>query len=338
MNYYDLYQLGRLIKRLYIEGGGLFFKNKDNIDTTTKNLLRDCEIVNNKAYELCQKLQLVHLNIYWEQVFNKIDNNTKSDPKEFALDLNDSYQIIDISISDSLLGNELKFYNLGIFLSNSWIYMVASKHFDMKNELKAITLTKDINFEYESINKILHEILILIHNADIGNFNKKIDQLIMEIKKIDNEIKNPTDSHIKMITSTEYDLFISHASEDKKDFVEPLVEELKKLGISVWYDKFTLKIGDSLREKIDEGLKLSRYGTIIISTSFIQKSWTGYELNSMITKEINGHKMILPIWHKVTKNEVLDFSLALADKVALNTSINSVEEIAKQLAEVILPE
>lgn len=338
MNYYDFYQLGRLIKRLYLEGAGLFFKNKENIDLSHKNLFRDCEILNNKAYELCQKLQLNHLNIYWEQIFNKIENNTKDDPKEFGLDLNYSYNMIDYSISDSISGDELKFYKLGFFLSNSSIYMHASNFFDVTAELKSITITEEIKFKYESINSILNEILILIHNANIEDFNKKIDQLIIEIKKIDNEIKNPTHSHIKMITPAEYDLFISHASEDKKDFVEPLVEELKKLGISVWYDKFTLKVGDSLREKIDEGLKSSRYGTIIISTSFIQKSWTGYELNSMITKEMNGHKMILPIWHKVTKSEVLNFSLALADKVALNTSINSVEEIAKQLAEVIFKE
>lgn len=58
----------------------------------------------------------------------------------------------------------------------------------------------------------------------------------------------------------------------------------------------------------------------------------------MVTREMNGHKMILPIWHKVTKNDVINFSPALADKVALNTSLNSIEEIAKQLSEVILEE
>lgn len=338
MNYYDFYQLGRLIKRLYFEGGGLFYKNKKDIDSDIKELAIDCEMVNNKAYELSQKLNFKHLDIYWKQIFDTVENNMDYEQEEFLKQLNNIYKLINLSILESISNDELKFYNLGVFLSDSWIYMVASKRFDMKDKLKAITLTEDINFEYESINEILSETLILIHNTDIENFNKKIDQLIIEIKKIDNAIKNPTHSHIKMMTSAEYDLFISHASEDKKDFVEPLVEELKKLGISVWYDKFTLKVGDSLREKIDEGLRSSRYGTIIISTSFIQKSWTGYELNSMITKEMNGHKMILPIWHKVTKNEVLDFSLALADKVALNTSIHSVEEIAKQLAEVILKE
>jgi len=55
----------------------------------------------------------------------------------------------------------------------------------------------------------------------------------------------------------------------------------------------------------------------------------------MVAKEMEGHKMILPIWHKVSKTEVLNFSPALADKVALNSSLNSIEEIAGQLIEVI---
>ena len=63
--------------------------------------------------------------------------------------------------------------------------------------------------------------------------------------------------------------------------------------------------------------------------------WTEYELNGMITKEMNGHKVILPIWHKVTKNEVINYSPALADKLALNTSIHTVEEIVTSLKDLL---
>lgn len=133
-----------------------------------------------------------------------------------------------------------------------------------------------------------------------------------------------------------YDLFISHASEDKEDFVRPLAETLESIGIRVWYDEFTLKVGDSLRKSIDQGLVNSRFGTVILSSAFCSKSWTQYELDSMVAREMNGHKMILPIWHKITKSEVINFSPALADKVALNTSLQSIEEIAGELAEVIL--
>lgn len=137
------------------------------------------------------------------------------------------------------------------------------------------------------------------------------------------------------ILPADYDIFISHASEDKDDFVRPLAEALSSEGIKVWYDEFTLKVGDSLRRSIDQGLIKSKYGTVVLSSSFFAKNWTQYELDAMVAKEMEGHKMILPIWHKVSKTEVLNFSPTLADKVALNSSLNSIEEIARQLIEVV---
>ncbi|MPW44096.1 TIR domain-containing protein [Acinetobacter guerrae] len=134
----------------------------------------------------------------------------------------------------------------------------------------------------------------------------------------------------------EYDLFISHASEDKDDFVRPLAETLQELGVKVWYDEFTLKVGDSLRRNIDSGLRNSKYGTVVLSADFIKKEWTNYELDGLVAREMNGHKMILPIWHKISKTEVMNYSSNLADKVALNTAISTIQEIAEQLADVIL--
>ena len=51
----------------------------------------------------------------------------------------------------------------------------------------------------------------------------------------------------------DYDVFISHASEDKDTVVRPLANALLQRGLKVWYDEFELKIGDSLRRKIDKG-------------------------------------------------------------------------------------
>lgn len=133
----------------------------------------------------------------------------------------------------------------------------------------------------------------------------------------------------------EFDVFISHASEDKDDFVRPLAEELSGCGIRVWYDESTLKVGDSLRRKIDQGLARSRYGVVVLSSAFFVKNWPQYELDGMVAREMDGHKVILPIWHKVSKSEVIRFSPTLADKVAINSSLSSIEEIAGQLMEVI---
>jgi len=134
----------------------------------------------------------------------------------------------------------------------------------------------------------------------------------------------------------QYDLFVSHASDDKNELVEPLVKALQALSVKVWYDNFTLRVGDSLRQKIDQGLSRSRFGTIVLSSAFFAKQWPQYELDGMTALEMNGRKMILPIWHKTSKSEVIKFSPTLADRVALNSSLMTIEEIAKELAEVVL--
>jgi hypothetical protein len=133
----------------------------------------------------------------------------------------------------------------------------------------------------------------------------------------------------------EYDVFISHASEDKDSVVRPLAIALKDKDLRVWYDKFELKIGDSLRRKIDMGLAKSNFGIVIISRYFIKKGWTNYELDGLITRAVSGEQILLPIWHDITKQEVIDYSPSLADKVARNTSINTINEIADEIFEVI---
>lgn len=132
-------------------------------------------------------------------------------------------------------------------------------------------------------------------------------------------------------TEKQYDFFISHASEDKNDIVRDLADALVKKDIKVWYDEFELKIGDSLRKSIDKGLVNSKYGIVILSPNFIKKNWTEYELNGMVAREMNGHKVILPIWHKITKDEVMRYSPTLADKMALNTATYTIDDIVSQL-------
>lgn len=133
----------------------------------------------------------------------------------------------------------------------------------------------------------------------------------------------------------EYDVFISHASEDKEDVARPLAEALRKNGLSVWYDEFELKIGDSLRRKIDKGIANSNFGVIVISRDFISKGWTNYELDGLITRAVNGEQTMLPIWHNITKREVISFSPSLADKLARSTTDFTVEEIAEEIADLI---
>jgi hypothetical protein len=128
-----------------------------------------------------------------------------------------------------------------------------------------------------------------------------------------------------------FDFFISHASEDKDDFVRDLANELKSLGAEVFYDEYTLKVGDSLRRNIDRGLGSCKFGVVVLSEHFFRKEWPNKELDGLLAQEVEGRTRILPIWHKVSKDEVAKYSPTLADKIALNTSLQSAHEIAKEL-------
>ena len=132
-----------------------------------------------------------------------------------------------------------------------------------------------------------------------------------------------------------YDFFICHASEDKESFVDELANLLNTNGAKVWYDEFALKIGDSLRRGIDRGLVNSKFGVVVLSDSFFRKEWPQKELDGLVTLATQGRSRILPIWHKVSKDEVASHSPTLADIVALNTSLKSIEDIAKALMDFV---
>ena len=134
----------------------------------------------------------------------------------------------------------------------------------------------------------------------------------------------------------EHDVFISHAGEDRDAVVQPLAELLRERGLDVWYSGFELRIGDSLRRRIDSGLGRSRFGVVILSPSFFGKAWPNYELDGLVTREIDGgRQIILPIWHDVTRAEVVKYSASLADKLARNTRETSLAQIADEIAEVV---
>jgi hypothetical protein len=158
-----------------------------------------------------------------------------------------------------------------------------------------------------------------------------LQQLQLASRRMDSADGVPTAASM----GSTHDAFISHASEDKEDLVRPLAEALRKRGYSIWYDEFQLKVGDSLRRSIDQGLARSRFGIVVLSPAFFAKNWPQYELDGLVAKEMRGGKVILPIWHKVSKNEVIGYSPSLADKVALNTAMYTIEELAEELGKVL---
>lgn len=134
----------------------------------------------------------------------------------------------------------------------------------------------------------------------------------------------------------DFDVFVSHASEDKDAIVRPLAHALAAHGLEVWYDEFELRIGDSLRRKIDYGLANSRFGVVIISQHFLAKNWAQYELDGLVTREMaGGQQVILPVWHEISKEQIIRWSPSLADKLALRTTDATVDEIAHEIASVV---
>lgn len=109
-----------------------------------------------------------------------------------------------------------------------------------------------------------------------------------------------------------WDLFISHASEDKAEIARPLADMLMAKGYKVWYDEYTLMLGDNLRRSIEQGLAQSQFGVVILSPHFLAKKWTNLELDGLFALEKLGQKRILPVWHNVTAGDVERFSSFMA--------------------------
>lgn len=128
-----------------------------------------------------------------------------------------------------------------------------------------------------------------------------------------------------------YDVFISHASEDKTGFVTPLVEELQNAGIRVWYDSLELQWGKSLREQIDNGIKRSKFAILVLSKHFFAKKWPQRELDGILAKEEITGATPLPIWYDISYEEVFDFSPTLSGLYSLSTDRYSIQDICKSL-------
>ena len=161
------------------------------------------------------------------------------------------------------------------------------------------------------------------------SYQDRISELEQQLEKSLLSKKNSSNDE----GNEEYDVFISHASEDKETFVDEFACELEKRNIKVWYDKNIIGWGGSLRESIDKGLVKSKFGVVVLSPDYIdeKKYWTKAELNALFQLETINGKVILPIWHNLTKKQVIEYSPIIADKKAMTTATMTAEEIADEL-------
>ena len=100
-------------------------------------------------------------------------------------------------------------------------------------------------------------------------------------------------------------IFLCHSSLDK-DFVRQLANDLKFWGAKVWYDEWEIKIGDSLTQKIGEGIKDSAYLGVVLSPDSIKSSWVQRELSAALSKELEVRDVfILPILYRTCEIPIL---------------------------------
>lgn len=166
-----------------------------------------------------------------------------------------------------------------------------------------------------------------------ATYEKQISELTKQVTEQSASAISP-ENIFNSDGTEEFDVFLSHAAEDKESFCDEFSDILQeKYGLKVWYDSISIKWGDSIRAEIDKGLKKSKFGVVILSRNYIKKYWTNYELEALFQIESNGGKVILPIWHDITKKEIQDFSPTLAGKLAMNTGMMTPNEIAEKLNE-----
>ncbi len=131
--------------------------------------------------------------------------------------------------------------------------------------------------------------------------------------------------------------FILHDSRDKDLIARPIAQRLTKLMCPVWFDEYSLNVGDRLRESVERGLRECRKCILILSPRFLNNpGWTKVEFNSIFTRELLEQKdLILPVWHEVDEREVFDYSPTLTDRVAVKWSEGE-DEVVRRLHRAIV--
>lgn len=191
---------------------------------------------------------------------------------------------------------------------------------------KSVSLLKEQQKEQKNQQSNQQKI-IKSYEAKINSLQNTVDDLLAPVAASIKESVQTDDD-------TEYDVFISYASEDA-DFVDSLEKELHDFGIKVWRDKLSISWGDSIRKSIDRGLLKSKFAIVVLSKSYMGKYWTGYEFDGILNLETTTRKVFLPIWHNVTVDDVKAFSPSIAGRKAFEIKSITAYGIAEKLKEIL---
>ncbi len=171
---------------------------------------------------------------------------------------------------------------------------------------------RDTTWVWRSLPSLKSDVDVRKHNSDALEYlSRTYDQTLVRLPEAFAE----RIQHGALADEDRFDLFVSYAFEDQ-DFAEPLAQSLSRSGLVVWYDKFVLNVGDSLRDAIDRGLARSAFGAIVLSPSFFEKKWAQRELDGMVALATQGRTKLLPVWHKIDAAALALVSPSLAGLVA----------------------
>jgi hypothetical protein len=117
-----------------------------------------------------------------------------------------------------------------------------------------------------------------------------------------------------------YDVFLSHAVEDKKAIADELNTRLIEKGVKVWYSGKELISGKDLGEQVRKGLYGSRFGLVIFSPSFFGSLWTVTELSWLESREHLGFEVIIPVLHNLTIEELAALKPPIASRFCIEAN------------------
>lgn len=149
-----------------------------------------------------------------------------------------------------------------------------------------------------------------VQNQLLREQNQKLNETIMQLKNHSSEASQLLPAN----TPFQFDVFVSHANDNKEEFVNALTAALSRLGISIWYDANILDWGDNWKLQIVNGLKKCRFGIVVVSPEFLGREWTEKELNELLQRQNEaGEKVILPLLYKLTISDMKKQYPQLAD-------------------------
>jgi hypothetical protein len=162
----------------------------------------------------------------------------------------------------------------------------------------------------------------------------EVARLQAEAETMGHNLQFRSDAYAKGRSQFEKPLaFISHDSKDKDTVARPIALNLQRKLCPVWYDEFSLSLGDNLRHSIEKGLRECKKCVLILSENFFANNgWGRREFESIFTREIiEEAQLVLPIWYGVTKQEVYEYSPSLLNVKGVDWSALGEEEVCRQI-------